>query len=181
MFNLSSSILLAKSESQRPFGVRSCSHLNFIMCTITSCLKLIYKRPLKKIESSELRFFFLIIIFNTLQSCLCLILSSQTKGHVNIDCKANLINPSEWGRLLFTDSTGFLHDLIRSRDQLSVNTKTVQFCQYKLKERIKIRLPENFLSCISKVAIATAAESWKCLLEVFAIQSRLHCFPYKSL
>ena len=57
MFNLSSSILLAKSESQRPFGVRSCSHLNFIMCTITSYLKLIYKRPLDKIESSELRFF----------------------------------------------------------------------------------------------------------------------------
>ena len=40
-----------------------------------------------------------------------------------------------------------------------------KFCQHKLKEHIKIRKPENFQPYISKVAIATAAESWKHLYE----------------
>ena len=55
-----------------------------------------------------------------------------------------------------------------SRDQLSVNMKTVhfwKFCQHKLKEHIKIREPEHFQPYISKVAITTAAESWKQLFE----------------
>ena len=34
-----------------------------------------------------------------------------------------------------------------------------KFCQHKLKEHIKIRKPEYFQPYISKVAIATAAES----------------------
>ena len=34
-----------------------------------------------------------------------------------------------------------------------------KFCQHKLKEHIKIRKPEHFQPYISKVAIATAAES----------------------
>ena len=34
-----------------------------------------------------------------------------------------------------------------------------KFCQHKLKEHIKIRKPEHFQPYISKIAIATAAES----------------------
>ena len=57
MFNLSSSILLA-SLNPKDLLVLEVAHISiFIMSTITYCLKLIYKRPLKKIESSELRFF----------------------------------------------------------------------------------------------------------------------------
>ena len=41
-----------------------------------------------------------------------------------------------------------------------------KFCQHKLKEHIKIRKPEHFQPYISKVAIATAAESWKHLYEI---------------
>lgn len=59
MLNSSSSIPLAKSESQRPFVVISCSHHNFYrMCTIMYCLKLIYKKPLKKIEYNDLDYAF---------------------------------------------------------------------------------------------------------------------------